>query len=332
MRDLLGYDPVVSGESHWPVAAQADAPNDLLLPIDCEPGVDCWIPRYVDHDPGPGARDHACGRLTGDAHKGTDFAIRDLAAMVAGVEVRAAAAGVVDALRDGMPDQGLDEAGREAIGGRSCGNGIRLDHGDGWSTWYCHLRRGSLMVQEGDRVEAGQALALVGLSGETTFPHLHFDLRQGDRAVDPFVGSEGAQGCGPGGRSLWRADVGAALDYQPVVLAHAGIAPAPPQVEDARRGYHDRTALAATSPVLELWVDGYWVEAGDRVRFTITGPGGAPVLAHTVELDRGFARWFQFVGARRPGDAWPVGRYVGEVTLQREGLVPVSLARTVELR
>ena len=317
----------------WPVAtAQAEAPKDLLLPIDCEPGVDCWILRYVDHDPGPGVRDYACGKLTGDAHKGTDFAIRDLATMVAGVEVRAAAAGIVEALRDGMPDQSLDEAGREAIGGRSCGNGIRLDHGDGWSTWYCHLRRGSLMVQEGDPVGAGQALALVGLSGETTFPHLHFDLRQGDRAVDPFVGEGGPQGCGQGERPLWHADVLAALAYQPVVLAHAGIAPTPPKAEDARRGYHDRASLAVTSRVLELWVDGYGVEAGDLVQFTITGPDGAPVLAHTVALDRSFARWFQFVGAKRPGDAWPAGTYSGEVTLQREGLAPVSLEREVELR
>lgn len=315
----------------WPVAAQADGPKDLLLPLDCEPGVDCWIPRYVDHDPGPGARDYACGKLSGDGHKGTDFAIRDLAAMVAGVEVRAAAAGVVDALRDGMPDQSLDEVGREALGGRSCGNGIRLDHGDGWSTWYCHLRRGSLMVQEGDPVEAGQAMALVGLSGETTFPHLHFDVRQGDRVVDPFVGI-GGQDCGPGERPLWQHDVLTALAYRPVMLTSAGFAPTPPQAEDARRGYHNRADLAVTSRVLELWVEGYSVAAGDRVRFAIRGPGGAQVLAHTVVLDRGFARWFQFVGARRPGAAWPAGTYLGEVTLEREGIAPVSLEPTVELR
>jgi hypothetical protein len=124
----------------------------------------------------------------------------------------------------------------------------------------------------------------------------------------------------------------AKLAYQPVALVNAGIAPTPPEAEDARRGYHDRRTLAATSRVLELWVEGYWVEAGDRVRFTITGPDGAPVLAHTLELDRSFARWFQFVGARRPGDAWPAGSYLGEVTLQREGLAPVSLERAVELR
>ncbi|MGH6916508.1 MAG: M23 family metallopeptidase [Geminicoccaceae bacterium] len=312
--------------------AAAEAPSDLLLPIDCRPGADCWILRYADHDPGPGTRDYACGRLTGDGHKGTDFAIRDQAAMVAGVEVRAAAAGVVDALRDGMPDQSLEETGREALGGRSCGNGVRLDHGDGWTTWYCHLRRGSLMVQEGDPVEAGQALALVGLSGETSFPHLHFDLRHGDRAVDPFVGTDGAQGCAAGERPLWHADVMAELAYQPVALVNAGIAPTPPEAEDARRGYHNRATLPVTSRVLELWVESYWVEAGDRVQFTVTGPDGAPVLTQTVELDRDFAHWFQFVGARRPGDAWPAGAYAAEVTLQRDGLAPVSLERMVELR
>lgn len=314
------------------LSARAEAPVDLALPIDCRPGVDCWLLRYVDHDPGPAARDYACGKLTGDGHKGTDFAIRDQAAMVAGVLVRAAAAGTVDALRDGMADQSLAPGGLEALGGRSCGNGIRLDHGDGWTSWYCHLRRGSLMVQKGDRVERGQALALVGLSGETTFPHLHFDLRHGERAVDPFVGTDGAQGCGPGLRPLWNADAMAALAYRPVALVHAGIAPTPPQADDARRGYHDRRTLAVTSRVLELWVEGYWVEAGDRVQFTILGPDGAPVVARTVALDKSWTRWFQFVGARRPGNAWPAGIYTGRVTLQREGAELVALERSVELR
>jgi hypothetical protein len=124
----------------------------------------------------------------------------------------------------------------------------------------------------------------------------------------------------------------ASLAYRPVALIQAGIAPTPPEVEDAVRGYHDRRELAITSRVLELWVEGYWVEAGDRVQFTIVGPDDAPVVAHTVELDRSWAHWFQFVGARRPGDAWPAGTYTGEVTLQRDGLAPVTIERSVELR
>ena len=82
--------------------------------------------RYVDHDPGPGVRDYMCGGLTGDGHKGTDIAIRDLAAMAAGVEVRAAAAGVVDALRDGMADVSVDEAGGRRSRARSAATAFAL--------------------------------------------------------------------------------------------------------------------------------------------------------------------------------------------------------------
>src|SRR5918996_5704663 len=236
--------------------------EQLRLPIDCAPGGDCWVLRYVDHDPGPGMRDYMCGGLSGDGHKGTDIAIRDLAAMAAGVEVRAAAAGVVDALRDGMADTSVDEIGRAAVGGKECGNGVRLAHGDGWTTWYCHLRRGSLMVKQGEPVEAGQPLALVGLSGDTSFPHLHFDVRQGEQVIDPFVGIERAEPCGPGLQPLWRADVMARLTYQPVVLTNAGVATAAPEMADVGRGWHRQTRLPVTVPALVLWVEGYWVETG----------------------------------------------------------------------
>jgi murein DD-endopeptidase MepM/ murein hydrolase activator NlpD len=190
---LLMLLPIVTVGS----PARAGMPDQLMLPIACDPGKDCWILRYVDHDPGPGVRDYMCGGVTGDGHKGTDIAIGDLEVMARGVEVRAAAAGVVDALRDGVPDIGVEQGGRAAVTGKECGNGIRIAHGDGWTTWYCHLRRGSLLVKEGDKVAAGQPLALVGLSGETSFPHVHFDIRHGDQAIDPFVGVASDRDCGP---------------------------------------------------------------------------------------------------------------------------------------
>ena len=312
-------------------AARAEMPTDLALPLDCEPGASCWVLRYVDHDPGPGATDYACGPVTGDGHKGTDFALRDLAVMAQGVEVRAAAAGVVDALRDGVPDVSVEEGGREAIAGKECGNAIRIAHGDGWTTWYCHLRRGSLMVAEGDRVEVGQPLALVGLSGETSFPHLHFDVRRGEEPIDPFVGLQREGSCGPGPQPLWRADVMAALDYQPVVLTNAGVATAAPEMDDVGRGWHQQASLPVTAPALVLWVEGYWVEAGDRVRLTLAGPDGIPVVDRTVALEKPWKHWFQFAGARRPGDAWPAGTYAGEITLERAGQERTTAQTSIEL-
>ena len=62
-----------------PLTAGASPPA-LTLPLACAPNRDCWIANHVDLDPGPGVRDYACGDLTYDGHKGTDFAIRDRAA------------------------------------------------------------------------------------------------------------------------------------------------------------------------------------------------------------------------------------------------------------
>ncbi|MGK5695141.1 M23 family metallopeptidase [Streptomyces sp. URMC 128] len=66
--------------------------------------------------------------------------------------------------------------------GRVVGNHVVLDLGDGTYALYAHLRRGSLTVREGDRVTAGQQLARCGNSGNSTEPHLHFQLMD---APDP---------------------------------------------------------------------------------------------------------------------------------------------------
>jgi len=76
----------------------------LAFPLDCTFGQDCHIQQYMDHDPSSAAQDYRCSGLTYDGHKGTDFALPDLAAMEAGVFVRAAAGGMVKGVRDGMED------------------------------------------------------------------------------------------------------------------------------------------------------------------------------------------------------------------------------------
>ncbi|MGA5603814.1 M23 family metallopeptidase [Streptomyces griseoincarnatus] len=69
---------------------------------------------------------------------------------------------------------------RDLLGaGRILGNHVVLDLGGGAYALYAHLRRGSLTVREGDRVHAGQVLAQVGNSGNSTEPHLHFQLMDG---------------------------------------------------------------------------------------------------------------------------------------------------------
>ncbi len=56
------------------------------------------------------------------------------------------------------------------------GNHILIDHGNGEFSMYAHLKPGSLTVQVGDQVKAGQVIAKLGSSGNSTEPHLHFQV------------------------------------------------------------------------------------------------------------------------------------------------------------
>jgi murein DD-endopeptidase MepM/ murein hydrolase activator NlpD len=63
------------------------------------------------------------------------------------------------------------------------GNAVEIDHGDGTTTLYAHAAE--LLVREGERVRRGQEIARVGATGRATGPHLHFEVRKGERAVSP---------------------------------------------------------------------------------------------------------------------------------------------------
>lgn len=60
---------------------------------------------------------------------------------------------------------------------------VEINHGRGHTTRYAHAQ--AVLVKEGDRVSRGQAIARVGSSGRSTGPHLHFEVLQGGRQVDP---------------------------------------------------------------------------------------------------------------------------------------------------
>jgi len=317
---LLALAAVLAG----PFADAAEAPAaaaqtlELQLPIRCTPGADCWLVNMVDLDPGPGVRDHLCGARSYDGHKGTDIAVRDMKAVAVGVDVVAAAAGVVRGTRDGMDDVDVTVIGKDAIKGRECGNGVVLIHSANWETQYCHLKKGSVVVKQGDRVAAGDKLGRVGHSGEAAFPHVHLSVRRGVAVVDPFAGlGRDAAACGPGPHPLWRADVLKALSGETTAIFNIGFHDAKPEPKDARNGDLGGKPISGDAAALVLWADMYWPEAGDDMRFRIVLPDGRPLVDKTAKIEKTQARRFAFVGKRRRDAEWPAGAYLGEVTLTR---------------
>lgn len=301
------------------VTGHAQTTLKLGMPIDCEIGTSCWILNLVDLDPGPGFRDYQCKTQSYDGHKGTDFAIRDLKIMKQGVRVLAAATGVVRGARDGMADQDISIVGSQSVKGKECGNGAVIVHAGGWETQYCHLRKGSVAIKPGDRINKGQYLGLVGHSGKAAFPHLHFQVRHKKKIIDPFVGRAGGQKCGVGSEPLWEAPLLAGLTRPLPVLFSAGFSAIPPKVSNIKAGqFHDK-ALSRQAPAFIMWGGFYRLEKGDVLAVEITSPDGEPFFNYKKTIKKSRVR-FQvlYAGKKRKPLYWPEGLYKGEMMIVRK--------------
>jgi len=119
----------------------------------------------------PSGRPISKGSFSGKIakHKGMDFAGK------AGSEIKAVSSGVVT----------------WASSRYGYGNLVEINHGHGYTTRYGH--NAEILVEVGDAVDKGQAISLMGSTGRSTGPHVHFEVLQNDRQVDPirFVQSKG---------------------------------------------------------------------------------------------------------------------------------------------
>lgn len=326
-----GPVPAMAAGAAASEGAAAGAPA-LEIPVRCRIGQDCFVQNYVDADPGPGARDFTCGRLTYDGHKGTDFRVPDLAAMRRGVAVVAAAAGTVARVRDGVEDVSIRQSGGPPAG-REAGNAVVLDHGDGWETQYSHLRQGSLQVRPGDRVVAGTPLGLIGLSGNTEFPHVDFAVRHQGRVVDPYTGVEQPTACGEAATgSLWAPAVRGTLDYRATGLLHAGFAAGEPKAATARDGGYDGVRLGPAAPALGVWAEFFGGQEGDRIELRVAGPDGRRLHETGGAVPRPLVALFVGSVVPKPPGPWPTGSYRVTVRLLRGDRVVVDEERSIELR
>lgn len=137
-----------------PIAAKPTAPDTVTMTLPT--GYPLEAKGYVTRGVGS-------GQEYGATHPGLDIAVPE------GTEVRAAGGGLVV------------EVSETAEYGRM----VRLAHPQGYETRYGHLSQ--TRVRQGDRISLGSVIGLSGNTGRSTAPHLHFEVRKGNAAVDPMT-------------------------------------------------------------------------------------------------------------------------------------------------
>jgi murein DD-endopeptidase MepM/ murein hydrolase activator NlpD len=146
---------------------------------------------FVDHDPTFNQLlDYNCGDRTYDRsqnfynHEGSDYFLWPFAFNKMDnddVEIVSMAPGVIITKQDGRDDRGCDWVGTW--------NAVYVRQHDGSVAWYGHMKESSLTSKAvGDSVERGEYLGIVGSSGKSFSPHLHLEIYDGGRLVDPYEG------------------------------------------------------------------------------------------------------------------------------------------------
>jgi murein DD-endopeptidase MepM/ murein hydrolase activator NlpD len=162
-------------------------------------------PIGVDHDPQDyeGVEQAICTNYYGerfpgcyDGHDGSDFLLAgDWAQMDAGsATIVAAADGLVVYTEDGHYDRchgDFTSFDSSCDGHSGTANAVILEHQTPYGpvlTRYWHMKTDSVAVELGDEVACGDTLGRVGSSGNSSQPHLHFEVEFGGNYVDPYAG------------------------------------------------------------------------------------------------------------------------------------------------
>lgn len=271
----------------------------FAAPILGAPMADVFYGAYLDHDPGSGVRDWACGGKSYDGHRGVDILLANFRVQDEGVPAVAAADGIVVSTSDGSPDRSTTWEN-----GGGFGNHVELSHPGGLTTIYGHLRSGSIAVTQGQQVARGALLGLVGSSGRSNWPHLHFEVREGGVAVEPFAGE-----CSSA-KSLWVDQ----LAYQDAfMVTDAGLTDQPGTFAVLL----ERPPTVSAYP-LDAAGFRFWLQLANQrpgtIRYELRAPGGA--LRDAIELQVGAAFSMRYLvlnvpvnGALAEAGAWEILTY-----------------------
>ncbi|MCF6342506.1 MAG: M23 family metallopeptidase [Bacteroidales bacterium] len=259
----------------WMLSAQ----NPIFVqPIEGVYGEDFIIVNYVDWS-FDSIMDHQCGSKTYDGHQGTDFLISGFPQMDAGVNVQAVDSGVVVFLHDGEPDRNTD--GDPELG---FGNYVAIKHPDKHFSYYAHLKKNSIIVAVGEAVVPGQNIAEVGSSGNSTDPHVHFELWYDSLfLVDPFAGP-----CG-NAYNYWIDS----LPYDTTFnIWEYGLTDYVTPIDSLRERPKPRIRFSTHDSIITFWTLQYGLKAGDSSRIEWLSPDGNLWYDYSITYQKDW--WFYY--------------------------------------
>lgn len=275
--------------------------EDILLsfPVDCDYGKNCFIQNYVDLDNSKNHQDYRCNRLSYNAHKGTDVRLLDYVQMEQGVKVLAAEDGIVKAIRNDQDDFKYLEKGEIAVLKKECGNGIVIDISNGYELQYCHMKKGSVTVKEGQKIKKGDVLGLIGMSGKTEFPHLHLALRKNGKIIDPFTALSPTENynCNNPTQNnyFWDRE----LEYIETAILHFNITDQVPNKESARKGRFRNDSLKSNIKQIILWADIMGIQKEDKILFEILdSKNKAKIFSNSQIMKKPYAQYFIYSGKK----------------------------------
>jgi hypothetical protein len=232
------------------------------------------ISGYVDQDTGSTIQDFNCGSNTYNGHKGTDiftwpypFYKMDKNQ----VEVIAAAAGIIVNKADGNFD-------RNCATNSLNPNYIAIQHADGSKALYLHMKSGSLTTKGiGASVVSGEFLGIVGSSGNSTGPHLHFEVWAGSTVatrIDPYSGT-----CNTLNTATWWTSQKAYSDPFVVKASVHKIAPVLPSCPNTETPNEDTCFAPGASMVFAIFMRDETI--GSTVNMSLISPTGSVVTSWT---------------------------------------------------
>lgn len=292
---------------------------ELQFPVACEIMSNCWITNHVDlRGSSKQNEDYMCGQKVSNDNKSTHISLGSLSDLEKNHAIIAAADGVVRTAAN--------------IGG-FCGYRVLIEHEKGWETSYCHLKPETLVVRSGQKVQKGQIIGAVGMSGQTPWPRLSFAVLRNGMIFDPFSGRTNIEGCTAKSVPLWHG--GLNPPYEPAHVTSVGFTVGYPSNPQILYGMEAASEISSETKQIALWAMMMNILEGDDIHIQITNPKGEIFDETHIKSKTNKQYYPIYFSANRKNLLWDIGKYIGKITVTRNvhgNKITVGKFSTVTIR